>query len=433
MRPLREAEERARLVRLQELGRALLTAESTEAVAEAGVRQIREILACTHLSVVVFDEVADQATVMAAYSAGRTKGAGGSRWRLDAFGDPGEFRARGAILFDDLERHRELPPALAALGREGIRSVLGVPLVSGGQLMGALFAGAPTPHAFAPADAQALREAGEVLTLAIKRARRVEGLLGHAVALEHRVADLERAGSEHRELLTQIALAQEQERQRIAVDIHDDSVQVMTSAAMRLHALKSAIEDERLGEIVDQLENTVRLAVKRLRHLMFELIPPSLDRDGLGAALSIYLGRMRDEAGLAYRLEARMRTQPSAEARAILYRIAQEAVTNVVKHAGARSVVVVLDEREGGFAVQVADDGVGFSMDDVQGRLPMHLGLTAMRQRAEMAGGWCRIRSVPRSGTTVEAWVPSERRVALPESEVTQTSADPESRIQQQA
>ena len=404
-------------MRLQELGRALLGADSTEAVAEAGVRQIREVVDCAHLSVVVFDEHADQATVMAAYSAGRTKGAGGTRWRLDAFGDPARLRTVGAALFDRLDA-RDTPPAVAALSREGIRSAIVVPLVVGHEATGALIAGAATTDAFTTADVQALLEAADILSLAVVRARRMEDMLGHAVHLERQVADLERSSQEQRSLLVQIALAQEQERQRIAIDIHDDSVQVMATAAMRLQALRAAIEDERLGGVVDQLEKTVRLAVKRLRHLMFELIPPSLDRDGLGAALSVYLGRLRDEVGLAYRLESRIGTQPPAEARTILYRIAQEALRNVVKHAGASQVEVLIEERGGGFGVQVADDGVGFSIDDVEGRLPMHLGLTAMRQRAEMAGGWCRVRSVPRTGTTVEAWVPSERTVSLPESDV---------------
>ena len=424
MRPREESEgeERARLRRLRDLAGALLSAESTEAVAEAAVRRIREFLPAAHLSVVVFDHEAEQATVVAAFSAGATKGGGGSRWPRDAFGSP-ERLALGPVLVDDLERERAAPPAVVALAREGIRSLLGVPLVAGPELIGAIFAGAMTPQRFGSADAGALVDAAEILTLAIKRARRVEGLLGRAVALEHRLAGLERSGIEHRALLVQIALAQEQERQRIANDIHDDSVQVMSTAAMRLQALGAVLDDDRLRDIVRQIEDTVRQAVKRLRHLMFDLIPPALERQGLGSALSIYLERMREDVGLAYRLESRLSAQPPSETRAALYRIAQEAITNVVKHARANSVTVVLEQRDGGFGIHVSDDGVGFQPLELEDGAPMHLGLTAMRQRAEISGGWARVRSVPRGGTSVEAWVPDERPVVVPEPDVSSAQA----------
>ena len=95
----------------------------------------------------------------------------------------------------------------------------------------------------------------------------------------------------------------------------------------------------------------------------------------------------------------------------------------MVKHARASSVTVVLDQRDGGFGIQVSDDGVGFQALELEDSAPMHLGLTAMRQRAEMSGGWCRVRSVPRGGTSVEAWVPDERLVVVPEPDVSSAQA----------
>jgi signal transduction histidine kinase len=236
----------------------------------------------------------------------------------------------------------------------------------------------------------------------------VEHLLEQAVALGQRVEDLERTKSDHRSLMAAVALAQEQERQRIAADIHDDSIQVMTTAALRLHALRKQIGDERLQEVAGEVEDTIRLAVRRLRHLMFELIPASLDRDGLGAALGVYLNKVGETYGIRSRIEDRLSRQPPADVRVNLYRVAQEAVMNVVKHASASQISVVIEERAGGFAIEIADNGIGFSIDDIESRLPLHLGLTAMRQRAEMAGGWCRIHSQGGSGTRVEAWVPGE-------------------------
>jgi signal transduction histidine kinase len=373
--------------------------------------------------VVVFDRTAQQATVVAAYSAGATKGGGGSRWRLDAFGSDEELEGFQVRVVPDLQMRPELPPVVQALSREGVRSLLVVPLRADQELIGALYAGAETPGAFGTIDLDTVAGAAYILALAIRQARRTESLLGHAVELEQRVAELERTRDEHRSVMTQVALAQEQERQRIAVDIHDDSVQVMTTAALRLHALRSQITDSRMNDMAEELEGTIRLAIGRLRHLMFELIPPSLDREGLGPALSLYLDRVKDDRGLAYRVESRFTTQPPSEARSILYRIAQEAITNVIKHAHAKGVDVVLEQRDRGFLLRIADDGGGFSAEDVDSRLPMHLGLMAMRQRAEMAGGWCRVRSLVGTGTTVEAWVPAPQAEPVVVPEVSATSA----------
>jgi signal transduction histidine kinase len=392
----------------QDLSRALLGVETIEAVAEHAVRHIRRSLDCTHVSIVVFDPEAAQATVVAAFSSTATKGGGGSRWPLDAFGSLDGGPASGLQFVPDLRAVSPLPPAIGAMARTGVRSLLAVPLIVSDERIGSLLVGCAEANAFQVVDLQFLSSAAEMLGQALRRAKRLESLLEQAVALERRIEDLERSRAEHRTLMAQVALAQEQERQRIAVDIHDDSIQVMSTAALRLHSLRKQIDNDRLEGIAGEVEDTIRLAVRRLRHLMFELIPATLDRDGLGAAIAVYLNKVSETYDLESRVEDRLTRQPPADVRVILYRVAQEAVMNVVKHARATEIVAVIDEHDDGFSVVVRDDGVGFSIDDVEGRLPMHLGLTAMRQRAEMAGGWCRIHSLSGSGTTVEAWVPGK-------------------------
>ena len=100
-----------------------------------------------------------------------------------------------------------------------------------------------------------------------------------------------------------------------------------------------------------------------------------------------------------------MTEQPLLETRTILYRIAQELLANVRNHAQADNATVTLDERDHGYAVRVIDDGVGFVPDELE-PVPGHLGLTAMQERAALAGGWLRIDSAPGKGTTVEVWIP---------------------------
>jgi PAS domain S-box-containing protein len=207
-------------------------------------------------------------------------------------------------------------------------------------------------------------------------------------------------------LLSRLQDAQERERQRIAEDIHDDSLQVMTAVGLRLDAMCMAATDEHQREELERMADTVRQCIRRLRHLLFELRPTVLDRHGLAAALHLHLEEMAAEIGLQVDLENRLLEEPPEGVRTTLYRIAQEALTNVRKHSQARRVEVLLEPREGGVFVRVRDDGRGFAAPVDAESGPMHLGLSAMRERAEMADGWCRVASLPETGTTVEFWIP---------------------------
>ncbi|MEX1046540.1 MAG: response regulator [Actinomycetota bacterium] len=222
---------------------------------------------------------------------------------------------------------------------------------------------------------------------------------------------LRRSDKQRRALMAHLVEAQEEERQRIAADVHDDSVQVMAAVAMRLEMLRSRISDPDDIEALKELEKTTHDAVSRLRYLLFELRPPSLDSDGLAAAIREYLQKASTDpasgSGFSFDVESEMRSEPPPEIRTTLYRIVQEALNNVRKHARADQVKVVLDERDGGFLARVSDDGRGFEMNHQGSRVPGHIGLSAMVERAEMAGGWCHLASSPGSGTTVEAWVPA--------------------------
>jgi PAS domain S-box-containing protein len=217
--------------------------------------------------------------------------------------------------------------------------------------------------------------------------------------------ELERDLAERRALLAHLVDAGEEERARIAMDIHDDSIQAITAAGMRLQILRRRLDDPEQLKLLDELERTIQLAISRLRHLLFELRPPVLDNEGLSAALGTYLEEM-DDSDTAYRLDDQLSVQPSPEIRTILYRIVQEALTNVRKHARAGQATVTLREVERGFLVRISDDGVGFVTTDSQ-QVPGHLGLAAVRERAELAGGRLSIEATPGGGTTFEVWIPA--------------------------
>jgi PAS domain S-box-containing protein len=225
----------------------------------------------------------------------------------------------------------------------------------------------------------------------------------------------ETALSERRRLLTHLVEAQELERRRIAWDVHDDSIQAMVAVGMRLQLLAARLPVEHAGP-ARQLDETVRSTISRLRNLVFQLRPPGIDRHGLVEALSSYLDEVVGPWGLAYSLRHDLNREPPPETAITVFRICQEALTNVHKHAKATTVEVSLASVVHGVLVRVTDDGVG--VDEPIGRhaSPDHFGMVEMRERAETAGGWWTLRGEPGAGTTVEFWLP------------TPSPADPETR-----
>jgi signal transduction histidine kinase len=181
----------------------------------------------------------------------------------------------------------------------------------------------------------------------------------------------------------------------------------MTAVGLRLETLRRRLaSDPEHLRALGEVEASVIEAIGRLRHLLFELRPPVLDREGLAPALRVTLEELSADGSLDYELDNRLSGEPPEEVRRLLYRIAHEALTNVQRHARARAVSLLLEEREGGFYVRIADDGRGFSLRALGPGTPGTAGLTAMRERAELSGGWCRLSSSPGAGTTVETWLP---------------------------
>jgi PAS domain S-box-containing protein len=226
----------------------------------------------------------------------------------------------------------------------------------------------------------------------------------------------ESADLDRRALLDHIIRAQEEERRRIAAGIHDDTIQVLSAANLRIQQLRVRLNSPEDIDILDKLEKTLRMALSHLRKLIFDLRPMSLEHGGLSAALRAVLEDMRSDLGLSYRLDNRCAVEMAPTVSALVYRTAREALANVRKHAMAKTVHVRLDDVGGGCLARIVDDGVGYDPAVIEQR-PGHIGLSLIRERAELAGGWCRIESTPGGGTTVEFWVPYRR---VPEQSETQ-------------
>jgi two-component system sensor histidine kinase UhpB len=218
---------------------------------------------------------------------------------------------------------------------------------------------------------------------------------------------LRHADQARRRLLAGLVSAQEEERSRIAADIHDDSVQVLTALALQLDIIAAKITDTRLEATVRRAAETTRVSLERLRKLIFDLRPPILDEAGLAVALNAYLDQTTAQQNVAFTLSDHLELEPDPSTRTIIYRITQEAVANGLKHAHPTTIDVSLRQTDDGILTTIHDDGAGFTVAEADHRLrPGHLGLVSMRERAELAGGWFRIDSQPGRGTTVELLIP---------------------------
>jgi two-component system, cell cycle response regulator len=228
------------------------------------------------------------------------------------------------------------------------------------------------------------------------------------------IAELREIDEQRRRLLEHVVRAAEEERTRIAHDIHDDPVQKIVAMKMRLELLRKKHPD--LPDVDEALE-VMKVTIKSMRTLLFDLSPPTLEEEGLSSALTYLLENSSASFDWAVDDDALV-TEPPVQTSLILYRIAQEAFANARKHAEATHLRVMLQARDGGTLMQVVDDGVGFTPQDAQVAAPGHLGLAAIRGRAEMAGGWSRLWSLPSEGTTLEIWLPHD------EAESTHPSVD---------
>jgi signal transduction histidine kinase len=196
-----------------------------------------------------------------------------------------------------------------------------------------------------------------------------------------------------------------EERQRLARELHDSVSQALFGIGLGAQTALALLEHEP-EKVADPLRYILELAntgLAEMRALIFELRPESLEQDGLLRAIE----RQAAALGARYRvnIETVLESEPdiSIPIKEALYRIAQEAMHNAVKHAKPRTIRLQLACRDGMVTLEVADDGMGF---DASGSFPGHLGLKSMPERAERLGGQVMVTSTPGAGTQVRASIP---------------------------
>ena len=209
-----------------------------------------------------------------------------------------------------------------------------------------------------------------------------------------------------REQFARVTAVQEEERQRIARELHDGLVPVLASLSIRLHTVGKRLHREKhpmAGEIREMAEQA-QASSRDIRHLIHDLRPVALDELGLVPALRQHLARSEQEHGLVIDLIADEGQRLAGPMETALFRIVQEAVNNVIRHAQALHVSVTLKRTRDQVTLQVVDDGKGF--DTQRPRSGRHVGLWSMRERVEQLGGQFEVRSEPGRGTVVIAVIP---------------------------
>jgi signal transduction histidine kinase len=198
-----------------------------------------------------------------------------------------------------------------------------------------------------------------------------------------------------------------EERNRLARDLHDSVVQKLFGIVLAARSAGVLLERDPAGarEQVDRLGELAQEAVGELRSLVFQLRPAEVETDGLGPALRKHVDVLRRVHRREIELELSGRAELAPERAAGVFRIAQEALTNALRHSDAAHIAVRLSQPNGGLLLTVEDDGVGFdpAAAGVRGR---RLGLTSMEERARALGGSLAVSSRPGEGTTVTLEVP---------------------------
>ncbi|MGH9105598.1 MAG: ATP-binding protein [Acidimicrobiales bacterium] len=267
-------------------------------------------------------------------------------------------------------------------------------------------------NALLDASRQVLRLASGVGAVARLDRRRLEELVEErTTALSSANRHLVDSQWRRRQLLDRTVQVAESERARIAANLHDGPIQRLAALGLILDRCRLRLERDDpggAGELVVRARNELSDEIQNLRQMMSELRPPILDQGGLEAAIRDQLSAWSRSTGVEARFDTSAHPVLSPNLETVVYRVVQESLANVAKHARASLTTVGLTQSGNGVQVVVRDNGRGFgvlSQPDLLRR--GHFGLVVMRERVELAAGRFEVRSAPSTGTEVAIWLPA--------------------------
>lgn len=198
------------------------------------------------------------------------------------------------------------------------------------------------------------------------------------------------------------------ERRRLAEALHDDPIQAITSIGLRLQKLSRGASAEQQEQILD-IQRNVSSTVDRMREMLFDLHPPTLDDEGLDAAVELFLFERVDSEQINWQLDSSKLGELAPATRSLAYRLVREALTNVVRHANASTVTVILASDQVTMTAEVKDNGDGFDPTILNTPRAGHMGTSNSRNLARRAAGDWTLTSEPGQGSTVSFQLPMAR------------------------
>jgi signal transduction histidine kinase len=312
-----------------------------------------------------------------------------------------------------------LPIALVMLGST-LAVMLLLPLVFYGSLirpLGAVLNGLQQVNQGRLDVSVPVRSNDEIGLLASSFNAMAAELRDTVMSLENQVAESLKAEKSLREqqeqlrmLSARLAEVEEAERRKLGRELHDQAGQNLTALSLNLKLIRNQItagaldpaSASQLAERLNDASDLVRETTQRIRNVMEDLQPPALEEFGLAAALSWYATRFTARTGIdveVFTSDPSPRKSPQVEI--ALFRIAQEALTNVARHAQATRVEIQLDLNDDAARMVIHDNGLGFAANQPGGENRAHWGVRIMAERAESIGGTCRVESVPNEGVKV--------------------------------
>jgi signal transduction histidine kinase len=209
--------------------------------------------------------------------------------------------------------------------------------------------------------------------------------------------------------------AGEEERMRLAADLHDGPVQQLVALSLKAHLARKRLvgqDPSRADGLMEEIEKGLEEEARALRRVMHALRPPALDNRGLKDALVEHVKQFEQTAHVVGEVDVALTNRLAPELETVLYRIVQESLNNVAKHAQARHVWVTAGEGDDGLVhLRIRDDGVGFDPGRAeQLQREGHFGLAGMSERVRMVGGTLEVHSAPQQGTTIEVALPPQLR-----------------------
>lgn len=370
-----------------------------------------------HLSVnragfATFDESRQQAIIHRDYADGVPSIAGAYQlWWLGSSLMHDLHAGKLLVIDDVLTDPRTTQAYTQVVGPGGMRSVVLVPLLRAGRCVAGLFVTRDEPHEWMEREIELLRTVAERTWVAVESARVQAEMQALNTTLEARVVErtdaLNRSREQLRQLSSYVERTREDERARIAREVHDELGGALTVLTMSLSQIMKRVEpDAGVRPRLEDMRAQINALVQAVRRISYELRPSMLDDFGLLAAMEWQAHEWQRRTGIACRLafEPDMRVDLNDRSRTAVFRAFQESLTNIARHSQASEAVVSVNFADGQLVVMVKDNGRGISEDALHSN--KSLGLMGMRERMREVAGDVKITSLAGEGVTVTLRVP---------------------------